>query len=215
MTSQAKLTDLSLAAFADALSARTPTPGGGSLAAYMAACGAGAVSMACRFSSGEKYAAVEAVMARRVEELDRARARALVLVDADSASYDRVTAGYALPKASDVEKAARSAAIQAALKGALEVPFETMQLAVGALKLAAEAAPAINPNLASDCATGALALVSAVEGAWLNVRINASSIKDAEYVRAKLDAGEALRREMYEHGGAVRTAVAKHLGQSP
>jgi formiminotetrahydrofolate cyclodeaminase len=168
--------------------------------------------MACRFTSGEKYASVEAAMARRVEELDAVRARALVLVDADSASYDRVTAGYALPKTTDAEKAARTAAIQAALKGALEVPFETMNLSLRALRLAAEAAGSINPNLASDCATGALALVSAVEGAWLNVRINASSIKDAAYVREKLEAGEALRREMVELGGTVRTAVSKHLG---
>jgi formiminotetrahydrofolate cyclodeaminase len=206
------LSQLSLAAFADSLAARTATPGGGSLAAYLVACGVGTVSMAFRFTSGDKYAAVESSMAQRAAELDRLRARALVLVDADSDSYDRVTAGFALPKTTDSQKAARAAAIQAALKGALEVPFETMQLAAAGLKLAAAGAAAINPNLASDCATGALALAAGLEGAWHNVRINAASIKDAEYVRAKVAAGETLRREASELGAVVRDAAAKHLG---
>jgi formiminotetrahydrofolate cyclodeaminase len=208
---QPLLSQLSLSAFADALAARTATPGGGSLAAFMVACGAGTVSMAFRFTSGDKYAAVESAMAQRAAELDRLRARAITLVDADSASYERVTAGFALPKSTESEKAVRTATIQAALEGALEVPFETMQLAVAGLKLAAEGVAAINPNLASDCATGALALGAGLEGAWLNVRINAASIKDASYVREKLDASEALRRSASELGALVRDGAAKHL----
>lgn len=212
MTSEFVLSDLSLVAFTDALAARTPTPGGGSLAAYMAACGAATASMAMRFTSGEKYAAVASRMAECAEELDRLRARALGLVQSDSASYDRVTAAYALPKSTEAEKSTRTAAIQAALTGALEVPFETMQVSVEALGLAAEAAGSINPNLASDCASGALALGAAVESAWLNVKINAGSIKDAEYVKAKVAAGEELRRRARELGASVASAVAKHLG---
>ena len=212
MPSGTSLTQLSLAAFADSLAARTATPGGGSLAAYMVAGGAATVSMAFRFTSGEKYASVEGVMAGRAAELDRVRARAIELVHADSASYDRVTAAFALPKADDEQKSVRSAAIQAAFKGALEVPFETMQLAIAALKLAADGAGAINPNLASDCATGALALAAGLEGAWHNVRINGKAIKDAAYVADRVTAGEALRREASALAADVRSAVAQHLG---
>lgn len=212
MPSGSSFNELSLAAFADSLAARTPTPGGGSLSAYIAACGAATVSMSFRFTSGEKYAAVERAMGERAAALDRLRKRALELVDADSASYDRVTAAYAMPKADDPQKTARSAAIQAALKGALEVPFETMQLAAEGLKLASEGVASINPNLASDCATGALALAAALEGAWLNVRINAASIKDAEYVHSRLETGEAVRRTANELSSVIRSAAAKHLG---
>ena len=175
MTPQPELVDLSLREFAARLAARTPTPGGGSMAACLAACGAALASMAFRFTSGEKFAEVEADMTRRAQALDEARSRALELVDLDAKAYDGVTAAYGLPKANEAEKTDRKAAIQAAMKHALEVPFETMQVAIGALRLAAEGAGAINKNLASDCAVGASCLAAAVEGAFLNVRINAGS----------------------------------------
>ena len=206
------LTDLSLTAFADTLAARTPTPGGGSLAAYMVACGAATVSMAFRFTSGDKYAAVEAAMKARIAELDRVRARALVLVQSDSAAYDCVTAAFGMPKSNDVEKSARTAAIQSGLKGALDVPFETMELALGVLRLAHEGASAINPNLASDCGSGALAAAAGLEGAWNNVAINATSIKDASYVCTKLAAATATRAEAATLAAGIRGALSKHLG---
>lgn len=208
MPPQSKLVDLSLRAFAEQLAARTATPGGGSMAAYLAACGAGLVSMAYRFTSGEKYAAVEADMLRRAELLERARGRALELVDLDSQAYDDVTAAYALPKATEAEKADRKAAIQAALKHALEVPFETMQVALDGLRLAAEGAGAINRNLASDLTVGAGALALAVEGAFQNVQINAGSIADGDWTHKKLAACETIRTEVRElHEGARRAAA--------
>jgi formiminotetrahydrofolate cyclodeaminase len=201
-----------LSEFADALAARTATPGGGSLAAFLVAAGAATVSMAYRFTSGEKYAAVEAVMAGRASELDRVRARALALVQLDSDAYDRVSAGFALPKADDAQKAARTAAIQAGLRNALEVPLETMRLAAEVLRLARDGAAAINPNLASDCGAGALSAAAGLEAAFANVRINAASIKDAEYVRARRAEAEALRAEARELAGLVARSVDAHLG---
>jgi formiminotetrahydrofolate cyclodeaminase len=210
--SSASLTNLTLVGFADALAARTPTPGGGSLAAFMVAGAAATVSMAARFTSGDKYAAVADAMASRAAALDALRTRALALVDADSAAYDRVTAAFGLPKATDAEKAARTAAVQAGLKGALEVPFETMEVALAVLRLARDAAPAINPNLASDCGSGVHAALAGLESALANVRINAGSIKDADYVAARSAAAEAMRREARECAEAARSALAPHIG---
>jgi formiminotetrahydrofolate cyclodeaminase len=202
----------SLAAFAEALAAKTSTPGGGSLAAYMIACGAATVAMAYRFTSGEKYAAEEARMARRVEELDQLRSRALELVQLDSDAYDKVTAAFGLPKGNDAEKAARVTAIQSALKGALEVPFETMATGLAVLQLAIQGASAINPNLASDCGSGANAALAGIESALANVRINAASIKDANYVRGKSEASDAMLRKARELADNVRGALQKHIG---
>ena len=150
-------------------------------------------------------------MAGRVEELDRLRARSLALVDLDSRSYDAVTSAYKLPKASDAEKAARTAAIQTAMKGALDVPFETMQHALSALRLCAAGIGDINPNLVSDCATGATCLWSAAEAAFLNVRINAGSITDKAYASTKVDAGRAMCEEAHRLLATAKTAAAKHL----
>src|SRR5262245_54640013 len=158
MQTRPTLLPLGLGEFTDRLAERTPTPGGGSMAAYLAASGAALTAMAFRFTSGEKYAAVEAAMASRVEALEGLRRPALELVDRDSAAYDAVTAAYRLPKSSDAEKSARAEAVQQGLRTALEVPLETLRTARQALAIAGAGAADVNKNLASDCATGSWCL---------------------------------------------------------
>lgn len=205
------LVDSTLTEFTDQLAARTPTPGGGSLAAYLVAAGSALGTMACRFTTGEKFAVVQDDMARRAQALEVLRARALKLVDLDSRSYEAVTAAYKLPKAQEAEKAARTNAIQAALKGALEVPAETMECAVEGLRLVNEALPFVNPNLVSDAATGANCLWSASESALLNVRINAASIRDEDWARSRLDHCLALSEEAHRLLASAKSAAARHL----
>lgn len=206
-----KLIDLSLARFGDRVAERTPTPGGGSVAANLVALGTALTAMAFRFTSGEKYTAVESAMARRVEELERLRQVSNDLVDRDSQAYDAVTAAYKLAKASDPEKLARTEAIQKALLGALEVPRETMRVALAGLKLNSEGAGDINPNLASDCATGALCLASALDAAFLNVRINARSMQDQVVARERLAECEAWRRQARTLSETTRAAIVRKL----
>jgi formiminotetrahydrofolate cyclodeaminase len=181
------------------------------MAAFLVASGSALGAMAFRFTSGEKYAAIESAMARRVEALERIRAAALPMVDRDTHAYDAVTAAYKLPKSTDPEKAARTAAIQKALKGALEVPRETLELSIQALRLVAEGVAELNPNLASDAATGATCLWSACESALLNVTINAASIHDKAWAQERLDACRALCEESHRLLASVKTTVARHL----
>jgi formiminotetrahydrofolate cyclodeaminase len=173
------------------------------MAAFLAASGAALVSMACRFTAGAKFAAVEPAMARAAVSLDELRPRALNLVDLDAAAYDAVTAAFALPKSNESEKALRSGAIQLAMKGALEIPFETMKLALAGLEIAGPLAAALNPNLASDCGVGARCLHAALEGAFLNVRINARSIKDAEWAAERMRESESMRVRARELSDAI------------
>lgn len=163
--------------------------------------------MAFRFSTGEKYAAVAPYMAGRAEELDALRARALELVDRDSAAYDKVSAAYKLPKATDAEKAERAKAIQRALQGALELPLETMETALAGLRLAAAGAADVNRNVASDLETGAWFLRSGLEGGLANVRVNAGSIEDRAWLDRRLSAAEALRSESEKLLESVRAAL--------
>jgi formiminotetrahydrofolate cyclodeaminase len=211
MTQPPSLVDLSLTAFSNELAARTAVPGGGSMAAYLVAAGSALGAMACRFTSGEKFAAVENAMAHRVEVLETIRARALQLVDLDSRSYTAVTNAYKLAKSNDAEKAARTAAIQAAMKGALEVPAETMERALEALRIVAEGLESVNPNLVSDGATGASCLWSASESALLNVRINAASIQDKAWTKTRLERCLALSEEAHRLLAAAKSAAARHL----
>jgi len=178
MTPTARLAHCTLDEFAARLAERTPTPGGGSVAAHLASLGCALGAMACRFTTGEKFAALEGAMASRALELDRLRAECGPLVDEDTQAYDAVTAAYKLPKADDSQKSVRSAAIQRGLLGALEVPARTLARARAALALVRDAAPDVNPNLASDAATAVWCLRSAAEAAFHNVKINAVSLAD-------------------------------------
>jgi formiminotetrahydrofolate cyclodeaminase len=205
------LTELSLRDFTSRLADRTPTPGGGSMAAYLVASGSALAAMSFRFTSGEKYAAFEAQMTARASELDRIRAHALDLVERDAQAYDAVTAAYKLPKATDAAKSARAETIQLALRGALAVPAETMLAALDALRATAAGAADLNPNLASDCASGAWCLWSACESAFYNVRINAASLADKAYAHERLAECAKIQTKARALCEDVRTAIEKKL----
>lgn len=212
MTLPIKLVDLPLTSFADRLAERTPTPGGGSVAAHLAQLGTALVTMAFRFTSGPKFAAVEGAMATRIEALESLRRRATVLVDRDTESYDAVSLAMKLPKESEADKELRTRAVQAALVGALEVPFETLETALAGLHLCAAGAGDVNPNLASDCATGALCLAAACESALMNVKINANSIRDKAYADARFERASKMQGEADRLLESIRAAARGKLG---
>ncbi len=116
------------------------------------------------------------------EKLDAAKASAAQaggrlrqLVDLDTDAYNAVTAAYRLPKASDEEKAARSAAIAAAMRQATDVPLETCERSAEVLRAAAQALAHGNPNAASDVRTAMALCRAALDAGAENVRANVSS----------------------------------------
>jgi glutamate formiminotransferase/formiminotetrahydrofolate cyclodeaminase len=208
------LIDLTLTQFAEQTAARTPTPGGGSVAAYVGALGAALGSMAASFTQGRKgFEAHEPALAAEIGQLHSLRARLVALVDEDARSYDKVTSAFSLPKASEAEKAARKSAIEAATREAMQTPLGTCRLAVEALDVLDGLAGHVNPNLASDVAVGAGALGACYRGAWVNVLINLSGLKDEALRSTVLAEGETLgarARQVEErvHGSIVRTLLA-------
>jgi formiminotetrahydrofolate cyclodeaminase len=100
------------------------------------------------------------------------------LADTDSRAYGEVTAALRLPKDTPQERATRSAAVQAALRGATEVPLEVATACMEVLQLASLVANHGNRNAVSDAAVGALLAHAGLRGAALNVRINLQSIRD-------------------------------------
>ena len=104
--------------------------------------------------------------------------RLLELIDLDTRAFMELMAAFGLPKASDEEKVTRTAAIQAATKGAIQVPLEVMQVSLDAMSVIRKMAEIGNPNSASDAGVGALAARAAVRGAYLNIKTNCASVKD-------------------------------------
>jgi formiminotetrahydrofolate cyclodeaminase len=106
------------------------------------------------------------------------------LADADTEAFDEVMAAYRLPKAGDEEKAARSKAIQSALRGATEVPLDTLRACAEALSHARVVESYGNASAASDVGVAIGLLKAAAEGAAANVEINLTGLKDESYKNA-------------------------------
>jgi formiminotetrahydrofolate cyclodeaminase len=198
--------------FLERLAARVPAPGGGAAAALHAAQGAALVGMVARYSTGEKYAQHRETVERVIAESDELRAAALRLAEDDAAAFTAVTDAYKLPKATDEEASARSAAIAAALIGAGRPPAEVIAVAGRVVDLAAELLPIGNPNVVSDVAAATEAARAAATTARVNVEINLGGIKD-EQARAELtasaDAVDAIAARAERVTDAVRKEIAK------
>jgi glutamate formiminotransferase/formiminotetrahydrofolate cyclodeaminase len=172
--------------FLDQLAAPTPTPGGGSVSALAGANGAALLSMVAGLTIGKKgYEEVSEKMTAVKTALAPMRGQFSDFVDKDAQAFDKVMAAFKLPKDTEEQKAARSTAIQDATKGASEVPLQVMALAVEALKHGEFIAANGNKNSISDVGVAGLSLQTALQGAHMNVLINLTSLKDADYVTRK------------------------------
>ena len=191
-----KLADMQVTQFCDVLASDAPAPGGGSTAALEGALGAALTAMVCGLTtigkSKEKYAEYqECVLASQKKALDL-KARFVDVMDRDTEAFNVVSAAFGMPKATDEEKAARSAAIQKGLEGCTRTPFEMMELAAETLELTAELLGKTNDSAASDLGVSALSMRAAIQGAWLNVLINIGSLKNKELAEDYRKKGEEL-----------------------
>ena len=189
------------ATFLDELAAGTATPGGGSAAAYGAAMGAALVAMVARLTVGKKkYADVEARMNEIILEADELRADLAAGVQRDSAAFGKVMAALRLPKETEEQQSARTAAIESATHHAAEVPLEVAHMAARVLELAAELAETANINAVSDAGSAGALAGAALHAAGLNVKINATSVQDKDAARRWQDA----LRELQERANRAR-----------
>ena len=188
-----KLAEMNVTQFAQVLASDAPAPGGGSTAALAGALGAALTAMVCELTVGKKQFAevredVLAVQAKAAQLQERF----LDVMDRDTDAFLVVSNAFAMPKATDEEKAARSAAIQKGLEGCTATPFEMMELATATLELVESMLGRFNTNAASDLGVAALSLRAAIQGAWLNVLINIGSLKNKELAEDYRVKGEAM-----------------------
>mgnify|MGYP002597233894 CR=1 FL=1 len=188
-----KLADMTVTGFADTVASDAPAPGGGSCAALYGSIGAALTAMVGGLTQGRKKYAEYAEHAAEVEKKgNELKTRLLDVMDRDTEAFNVVSAAFGMPKATDEEKAARSAAIQEGLKGCTKTPFEMMELAAETLELTAELLGKTNDSAASDLGVSALSMRAAIQGAWLNVLINIGSLKNKELAEDYRKKGEAL-----------------------
>ncbi|MBB6129004.1 glutamate formimidoyltransferase [Mucilaginibacter lappiensis] len=178
-----KLVSMSLVEFADETASESPAPGGGSISAYVGSLGASLAGMVANLSSHKKG------WDDRWEEFSNWAEKAQVykdelirLVDLDTTAFNRIMESFGLPKSTPEEKVSRDKAIQDATKYAIEVPFKVMQLALNSMEVIKAMVEIGNPNSVTDAGVAALCARTAVLGAFMNVKINASGYKDKDFV---------------------------------
>ncbi len=173
-----KLIDMNLEAFADETASESPAPGGGSIAAYCGVLGVSLGTMVANLSSHKKgWDARWKEFSDYAEHGQQLKSALLHLVDEDTAAFNRIMDAFGLPKATAEEKEARQTAIQQATIYAIQVPYRTMQKSYESMPLIKAMAEIGNPNSVSDAGVGAMCALTAVRGAYLNVKINAQDLK--------------------------------------
>ena len=183
-----------------------PTPGGGSASALAGALGASLLAMVAGLPKSKATTAEDTARLKaagdRCTELSQELAG---LVDRDSEAYTQVMNAYKKPKATDEEKAARSAAIQEGFHAAIAAPLEVMRACAAAGEQGVVVAALGNPSAFSDVQVGLELLGAALRGAKLNVEINLESIKDVTYAdKARAEAAELERALEHETAAARR-----------
>lgn len=174
-----KLVDMTCTGFANETASESPAPGGGSISAYMGSLGAALGTMVANLSShkpgwDERWEE----FSQWAEKGQKLKDELLWLVDEDTHSFNLIMDAFGMPKSNEAEKAARKQAIQNATKYAIEVPFKTIQRSFDVFEICAAMIEKGNPNSVTDAGVGVLCARAAVMGAYLNVKINASSLED-------------------------------------
>jgi glutamate formiminotransferase/formiminotetrahydrofolate cyclodeaminase len=197
-----------VATFFEQVAGPTPTPGGGTVAAFTGALATCLATMVANLTIGKKkYAASEAAMAGIKRDAEALRAELLGLGRRDAEAFDAVLKARRLPQATGDEQAARAAAIAAADLQAARVPLETLRACTRVVALAGAAARQGNTNAVTDAGVAGLLAQAAGEGAGLNVEINLKSLPegaDKTAVAADLDSARAA---LLAAGGQCRDAV--------
>jgi len=173
-------------AYLDRLASPDPTPGGGSAATLVGALGAALCAMVAKITAaGERHAAVRDEAEAIAGAADALRERFGAARPLDEAAYQRVVDASALPKATDEQKRARTAALQRALAGAAEAPLTAAGLCAEGIALAERANALGNTHLVSDVECALHFFRAALAACVANVRINHRFIKDAGVVQAQ------------------------------
>ena len=177
-----KLIALSSEGFLAELASAAPAPGGGGGAAMAGALAAALSSMVANLTIGkEKFAQQEAEARQLLEQAENARRQLLSLVQEDAAVFESFMSCYKLPKATEEDKLARTAAIRIAAKQAAEVPLHIARVSMKVMRLADRLVVIGNPGVITDGACSSLLARAALRCAVYNVRINLGLTKDAGY----------------------------------
>jgi glutamate formiminotransferase/formiminotetrahydrofolate cyclodeaminase len=208
-----KLQRMTIREFADETASESPAPGGGSVAALCGSLAASLGAMVANLSSHKRgwddrweYFSGWAVKGQQWKD------ELLKLIDEDTAAFNKIMESFSLPKSNDEEKKLRSAAIQSATQYAAEVPLRTMQVSFQIFDLLREMSEQGNQASITDIGVGVLCARTAIYGAYLNVIVNASGLKDAAVKEQIISSAKALLAQALEQEKLLLPEIEKKAG---
>ena len=191
-----KLTGMTCSAFADETSSESPAPGGGSVSAYVGALGVSLGTMVANLSSHKRgWDERWEEFSGWAEKGQALKDELIFLVDEDTLAFNKIMDAFGMAKKTDEEKKLRKQAIEEASKYAIEVPFRVMQRSLESMQVMKAMAETGLKASVSDAGVGALCALTAVKGAFLNVKINAAGLEDKDYAQKMIAKGEDVVRQ--------------------
>jgi glutamate formiminotransferase/formiminotetrahydrofolate cyclodeaminase len=210
-----KLISMTVEGFADETASESPAPGGGSVSALVGALGVSLGTMVANLSShkagwDEKWEEFS-IWAEKGQNF---KDELLFLVDEDTRAFNRIMDAFGLPKGTDDEKKARKAAVEAASKYAIKIPFRVMEKSLESMQVMKAMAENGMEASASDVGVGALCARTAVMGAYLNVKINAGGLDDKAFAEEMLWKGQEIVEAAIKTEAEVLAMVDKKIKKS-
>ncbi len=207
-----KLVDMTITGFANETASESPAPGGGSIAATVGALGVSLGTMVANLSAHKRgWDDRWEEFSDWAEQGQKYKDQLLHLVDEDTNAFNKIMDAFGLPKKSEAEQKTRKQAIEDASKYAMEIPFKVMDTAYRSIEVMRAMAENGNPNSVSDAGVGALCILTAVEGAFLNVKINAAGIDDKAFTSDLINRGEEIAQKTKACRDAIMETVEQKI----
>jgi formiminotetrahydrofolate cyclodeaminase len=204
----------SLETFLDTLASKSPTPGGGSVAALSGAMAAGLVSMVCAIDIQKQTTEEETEEVRSIwEQAEELRHELQNLAEADVEVFNRLSTAYKLPRTTEADAASRQAAIQKLTRHAAEVPLRTARAAARLVPLCTALSNRCSRLLVSDVGVAATLARATTQSSLINVEVNLASLTDQAYVREMRAQMEDMTVGLNDEAKGVLEVVVTRINQ--
>jgi len=202
------LANMDVRDFVYTVGARSPSPGGGSVAALVSTMGAALGTMVGFLTYGnKKFADLDEQMRTLIPPLYQTMKQLLPFVDQDAAAFNEymffkeeleIMTAAKMPKKDEMEEQLRDKAMQRALHNAISVPMQVAKITNTLWPHLRELAKIGNINCKSDIQVGVRCLETGVWGAYYNVMTNVNEVKEEEFknkVKEEIEAELKIAQE--------------------
>jgi formiminotetrahydrofolate cyclodeaminase len=190
-----------------------PLPGGGSVAALSGALAAALLGKVCRLTLGRpEFAAYDAQTQAALDRCMELDGRFLDLMAGDEEAYTRVLTSYRRPKGALDENQARSEAIQAAWREAIDVPRRIAEACLEIILMADHLVGRSNRTTTADVAMAGNLAFGALETAVIIIKDNLGKVKDEAYAVEQRTWAENLAAKASGVWEGIRLRIDEHCG---